>query len=208
MILSLIAIAAKLAHGAELTFELKDHEEQCYFEELAAGENSIVEFQVVSGGKKDVDVVLFNPDDVAVYRKDRGEYDQYSFISDLDGNYKLCFSNKMSTISHKVVYLDWTVGVEVDELDGLFDEPSDEDPVPAMSIANQNINDRLKKVRDYQTHHRLREASGRVFVEGLHTKVNFWGFVQTLIMVFVSIAHVLILRGFFVDRPVRHKAST
>ena len=46
--------------------------------------------------------------------------------------------------------MDWTVGVEVDELDGLFDEPSDEDPVPAMSIANQNINDRLKKVRDYQ----------------------------------------------------------
>ena len=48
--------------------------------------------------------------------------------------------------------MDWTVGLEIDELDGLFDEDSNEDggPVPAMSVANQNIHDRLKKVRDYQ----------------------------------------------------------
>ena len=67
MLLPLIAITIQLISGAELTFELKDHEEQCYFEELTAGENSIVEFQVVSGGKKDIDAVLYSPDDVVVY---------------------------------------------------------------------------------------------------------------------------------------------
>ena len=48
------------------------------------------------------------------------------------------------------MYLDWTVGIEVDEIDGLFPETNDDNPVPAMSVTNQNIHDKLKKVRDFQ----------------------------------------------------------
>jgi hypothetical protein len=91
-----------------------------------------------------------------ISKRQKSQKDEYQFLSDVDGLYKLCFSNKMSTISHKVVYFDWVVGNEIDEIEGIFEHPN-----------GANVRQYLNRAK---THHRLKEASGRRFAEALYTK--------------------------------------
>ena len=112
------------------------------------------------------------------------------------------------------MYLDWTVGDQQEY--ERHDLPIDEEgPLSKADISAEMVHSNMRKVRDFQvqmryfsmveiflkTHHRLREASGRSFAEQLYTKIHFWGFLQSVIMVLVSLSHVVILRSFFQDRP-------
>ena len=56
-------------------------------------------FQVSTGGFLDVDVAVTGPDDRVVYSVQRETEGRFTFISQTAGTYKLCFSNKMSTVS-------------------------------------------------------------------------------------------------------------
>lgn len=53
---------------------------------------------------------------------------------------------------------------------------------------------------DYQTHHRLREASGRARAEDLQERVQIWSLGQFILIVIVAIGTVFLLRSFFTDR--------
>lgn len=52
------------------------------------------------------------------------------------------------------------------------------------------ISDRLKIIDDYQTHHRLREATGRKRAEDLNERVMLWSFGQASIIIFIGVAQV------------------
>lgn len=52
------------------------------------------------------------------------------------------------------------------------------------------IGDRLRLIDDYQTHHRLREATGRKRAEDLNERVLLWSLGQTAIIITLGIAQV------------------
>ena len=66
-----------------------------------------------------------------------------------------------------------------------------------------NIHEALKVVIDYQTHHRLREATGRDMAEYLNERVQYWSIGQSVIIVLVSIGQVYVLRNFFAEKRDR-----
>lgn len=53
------------------------------------------------------------------------------------------------------------------------------------------IGDRLRLIDDYQTHHRLREATGRKRAEDLNERVLLWSLGQTAIIITLGIAQVM-----------------
>jgi hypothetical protein len=71
-------------------------------------------------------------------------------------------------------------------------------------------------VDDYQTHHRLREATARKRAEDLNERVTYWSLGQTAVVVLIGVGQVyiekmyiylitylfqvLLLRSFFSDR--------
>ncbi|VDI79848.1 p24 family protein gamma-3 [Mytilus galloprovincialis] len=69
-----------------------------------------------------------------------------------------------------------------------------------METSAVNIHEDLRNILDDQTHHRLREAQGRVFAENLNDRVFYWSLGQSLIILFVGIGQVLVLRSFFTDK--------
>ncbi|KAH7726632.1 transmembrane emp24 domain-containing 7 [Aphelenchoides avenae] len=195
-LLILSALVGSLS-AIELTFELPDNANQCFYEDIKSGIDSILEFQVVTGGQYDVDVVLEDPNGKILYKEARKQYDSHSFKTQTPGTYKVCFSNEFSTFSHKIVYMDWQVGDETG--------PNGK-PTPRMVAMSQletsaaTIGDRLRLVDDYQTHHRLREATGRKEAEDLNERVLYWSLGQTAIILLVGIGQVLLLRSFFSDK--------
>jgi hypothetical protein len=66
----------------------------------------------VTGGHYDVDVTLEAPTKEVLYRKVKTQFDSHTFTATVTGVYSACFSNEFSTFSHKLVYMDFTVGDE------------------------------------------------------------------------------------------------
>uniref|UniRef100_A0A8R1IDQ1 GOLD domain-containing protein n=1 Tax=Caenorhabditis japonica TaxID=281687 RepID=A0A8R1IDQ1_CAEJA len=104
---SILAISAS---AIELTFELPDNANQCFYEDLKKDVDSVFEFQVVTGGHYDVDLIIEDPNGKVLYKDTKKQYDSINFKAELDGTYKACFSNEFSTFSHKIVYMDWQFG--------------------------------------------------------------------------------------------------
>lgn len=75
----------------------------------------------------------------------------------MTGVYAACFSNKFSSFSHKLVYVDFQVGEEP-SLPGIDDHAT---VLTQLETSSQNIHKSLNQILDYQTHHRLREAHGK-----------------------------------------------
>ncbi|VDM41280.1 unnamed protein product [Toxocara canis] len=175
----------------ELTFELPDNANQCFYEDMKAGIDS-----VVTGGKYDVDMTLEDPNGKVLYKDVKKQYDSYSWKTAIDGTYKACFSNEFSTFTHKIVYMDWQKGDEGKYLFYLSTVGRLLKTTPRLAAMSQletsasGINDRLRLIDDYQTHHRLREATGRKRAEDLNERVMLWSMGQTLVILLIGIAQV------------------
>lgn len=194
---SLIFVFISVVFGTELTFELPDSEKQCFFEQIEKGVQSTIEFQVITGGQYDVDMELTAPNGQTLYKDVKKQYDSFTWTPDQTGVYKFCFSNEFSTFSHKVVYFDFQVGEEKP----LFDQENKQaTAMTMMESATEDIHSSLNDVIDSQTHFKLREATGRIFAEDLHARVNYWSIGETLIILMIGLGQVFILRSFFTDK--------
>ncbi|XP_055333835.1 transmembrane emp24 domain-containing protein 7-like [Paramacrobiotus metropolitanus] len=191
----LLAVSA-----VELTFELQDRDTQCFFEDIKKGEQSTVEFQVVTGGHYDIDCTITDPNHKELYKGVKKEYDSHQFTAEVDGPHQVCFGNEFSTFSHKLVYMDWYVGDEHP-----FRNPMKKDTVlTQLETSAEVIQNNLRDVEDALTHRRLREAQDRKFAEDLNESTNWWSVGQSLFMVFVGLGQIWVLRSFFTDKTRTH----
>jgi len=185
-----------VARSIELTFELPDNDNQCFYEEIVKDTEATIEFQVVTGGQYDVDVMVESPSGQVLYKDVKKQYDSYTWKADASGIFKVCFSNEFSTFTHKIVYMDWQVGAEKP----LLPKMEHLTAMTMMESSAQTIHEKLKVVDDYQTHHRLREATGRKQAEDLNERVLWWSLGQTAVLLLIGIGQVIVLRSFFTDK--------
>jgi len=146
---------------------------------------------------------LESPSGQILYKDVRKQYDSFTWKADVTGPYKVCFSNEFSTFSHKIVYMDWQIGDEKPIM------PKMEEHLTAMTLmetSSQAIHERLKAIDDFQTHHRLRESTGRKRAEDLNERVLWWSIGQTVVVLLIGIGQVLVLISFFTEkRPFGHR---
>ncbi|CAI2318445.1 unnamed protein product [Caenorhabditis sp. 36 PRJEB53466] len=199
VIISSILIAFSAA--IELTFELPDNANQCFFEDLKKDVDTVFEFQVVTGGHYDVDLIIEDPNGKVLYKDTKKQYDSINFKAEVEGTYKACFSNEFSTFSHKIVYMDWQFGDQNALHAAVTQGAHAMTQLENYAVA---IGDKLRTIDDYQTHHRLREATGRKRAEELNERVMIWSLGQSAIVVFIGIGQVFLLKSFFSDKRTRY----
>ncbi|XP_014663161.1 PREDICTED: transmembrane emp24 domain-containing protein 7-like [Priapulus caudatus] len=197
-----VASILSISLAVELTFELPDDQRQCFHENIDRGVNCTIEFQVVTGGQYDVDMTLEAPNKAFLHKVARKQYDSFSWQATIRGTYTVCFSNEMSTFTHKVVYMDFIVGDEPTIIPGK--SPHIATAMTQMEVSSATVHESLKVVIDYQTHHRLREAQGRRRAEGLNDRVMWWSIGVTVVIVVVMVGQVLLLRSFFSEKHAHH----
>ncbi|EGT41083.1 hypothetical protein CAEBREN_18339 [Caenorhabditis brenneri] len=192
----LTTVLVAFGSAIELTFELPDNANQCFFEELKKDVDT-----VVTGGHYDVDLIIEDPNGKVLYKDTKKQYDSINFKAEVEGTYKACFSNEFSTFSHKIVYMDWQFGDQNALHAAVTQGAHAMTQLENYAVA---IGDKLRTIDDYQTHHRLREATGRKRAEELNERVMIWSLGQSAVVVFIGIGQVFLLKSFFNDKRTRY----
>lgn len=199
VLVSLVFLFEQISAG-ELTFELPDNAKECFHEQLKVGSKYVLEFQVVTGGNYDVDLIFKSPSGRILYQATKKQYDQIEKTAEEDGVYEFCFSNEFSTFTHKVIYIDWRVDGDPEHEIQAANPRVAEGALTIIESKVGHIHRNLESCIDYQTHHRLREATGRARAEDLQERVQIWSLGQFILIIIVAIGTVLLLRSFFTDR--------
>jgi protein ERP2 len=195
-ILCLALLAWPSVDCVELTFELPDNAKECFHEIIEEGTESTLEFQVVTGGHYDVDVILTDPTRNVLYKQIKKQYDSHTWTAAKTGEYIACFSNEFSTFSHKLVYIDFQVGDE-DPLPGMEGAV---EPLTQMETSAREVHENMNAVIDYQTHHRLRETQSRHRAEDLNERTMIWSVFVTFAIMCVGFGQVFVLKSFFAEK--------
>merc|ERR1711894_484814 len=146
-------------------------------------------FEVAEGGFLDIDVRIEGPDGKIVHSGERESNGKYTFAAHMDGIYKYCFSNQMSTMEAPQP---GTPGKD----EG--DEPSHnklEDMIKELGTA-------LTGVKHEQEYMSVRDRIHRAINENTNSRVVMWSFFEALVLVAMTLGQVYYLKRFFEVRRV------
>eukprot|EP00035_Acanthoeca_spectabilis_P021246 m.437162 g.437162 ORF g.437162 m.437162 type:complete len:208 (-) comp18071_c0_seq1:131-754(-) len=196
------ATAVGVVAGTELTFEMGPHEEQCFHELIEESQLVTVEYQVIYGGHMDIDVEVkmypHNGGAEVLFHEAKSETGSHTFNAKQTGEFTFCFSNAMSTVAHKTVYVDVVVGND-DPLTA--DAQKHHQTFTQVETSLINNHDALRRVIDLQTHHRMREANHRYTAEFMNERVQLVSAAEALMLVILSICQIVYLKSLFAARP-------
>ncbi|XP_077995295.1 transmembrane emp24 domain-containing protein 2-like isoform X2 [Glandiceps talaboti] len=173
------------------------HAEECFHDKVTSGTKMGLTFEVAEGGFLDIDVKITGPDGKVIYTGERESNGKYTFAAHMDGLYKYCFSNRMSTMTPKIVMFSMDVGDSPKGQDMETEEEHDklEDMVEELKIG-------LKGVVQEQAYMALREKIHRSINDNTNSRVVIWSFFESLVLVAMTLGQIYYLKRFFEVRRV------
>uniref|UniRef100_A0A915CV67 GOLD domain-containing protein n=1 Tax=Ditylenchus dipsaci TaxID=166011 RepID=A0A915CV67_9BILA len=203
VLLMLAAVASFLPGPSHAYFiHIDANEEQCFFDRVTSGTKLGLMFEVAEGGFLDIDVKITSPDNREIYKGERESSGKYTFAAHMDGVYTYCFSNRMSTMTPKVVM--FTIDIA----------PAGEQHAAAAGDANhdaesQKLEDMIKElsssltaVKHEQEYMEVRERVHRSINENTNSRVVLWAIFEAVVLVSMTIGQIYYLKRFFEVRRV------
>eukprot|EP00700_Malawimonas_jakobiformis_P002605 EC724547.1.p1 GENE.EC724547.1~~EC724547.1.p1 ORF type:complete len:196 (+),score=43.89 EC724547.1:61-648(+) len=187
----LLVIIACVAFASALTIPVDANREECVFEDVDVGQKVTVSYQVTGGGSRDIDVNVYGPDDKAVYNAQKQSDGKFTFAGQQKGIYRVCFSNKMSSVSAKMVSFFTTVG---EVTSGEFAKAGDLTPLENSIVT---LSEGLASVQAEQRYMRMRERVHRDTTESTNSRVKWWGITQAIILLGMALFQIYYIRSFF-----------
>jgi hypothetical protein len=200
------------------------HAEECFFDRAIAGTKLGLMFEVVEGGFLDIDVRITGPDNKVIYQGDRESNGKYTFSTHTDGIYKYCFSNKMSTMTPKIVM--FSMDVAETHLPGQPSTNSTADHNKLEEMINE-LSNALTAVKHEQEYMEVRERIHRasmfldffkffIILENVWFDFNFnlqvndntnsrvvmWSVFEAAVLLTMTVGQVYYLKRFFEIRRV------
>ncbi|KAF5281679.1 hypothetical protein FQR65_LT14609 [Abscondita terminalis] len=174
------------------------HAEECFFDKVEDGTKMSLTFEIAEGGFLDIDVRIIGPDGEVMHKFDRETSGKYTFAAHTPGVYTYCFSNKMSTMTPKVVMFNMEVG-----------EPTKHEPGKEGGESTTKLEDMIRElsgaltgVKHEQEYMQLRDRIHRSINESTNSRVVMWSFFEALILVAMTLGQVYYLKRFFEVRRV------
>lgn len=183
-------LLAGVAHA--INFDIAPGKEECFFEEVHQETQVKGAYAVTQGSHMDIDVQIYNPRDNVIFNAKRDGEGKFSFKADTDGTYRFCFSNKMSTISHKTVKLLIQTGEALDLSKLAKKESMDNVERWIVSISHT-----VKMIDFHQQQYKILHERHLNAVTNTNKKVKMWSFIECLAVMGVSGLQVLFIKRMF-----------
>ncbi|XP_072483163.1 transmembrane emp24 domain-containing protein 2-like [Notamacropus eugenii] len=201
---TLALLALLLQFQAEAFYvQIDAHGEECFFEQGMMGATVVLSFQVTQGGFLDIDVIISGPDKNVLFQLVHETSGQYSFTAYQDGPYKFCFSNRMSTITPKVVM--FTIHMSHAPSTSLLLIKEDEEDRERIRLEEmiKELAKAIMAVKHEQEHMEVREKIHRAINEDTKYRVVLWSIFEAAILLAVTLVQIHYVRRFFhVQRTV------
>lgn len=170
---------------------------------MTAGTKLGLAFEVAEGGFLDIDIKIYNPEGKTIHEGERESNGRYTFPASTDGVYTYCFSNKMSTMTPKIVMFTMEVG---DDTKSEHHAPNAEEGGEAggnkMEDMIKELSAALSGVKHEQDYMEVRERIHRSINDNTNSRVVMWSVFEALVLVAMTIGQVYYLKQFFEVRRV------
>lgn len=207
----------------DLTVVIPPGNFECFYQNVKAGLVLEVEYQVIDGGDLDIDFMMKSPNGKVVVNEMR-KPDAIHTVDETDeGDYEVCFSNRFSRISQKVVFFEIIIDSDGgDYMDDFGDDDEDwknfiapdetyGDKLATLEVASEAMNvikTNNAKTVQLQSLLRVFEAKDRNIVERNFYRINLWSVINMVVMASVFILQVIMVKGMFSDKKVSTKTVT
>ncbi|EAN85542.1 putative cop-coated vesicle membrane protein p24 precursor [Trypanosoma cruzi] len=198
LLLSCVMTPTRADDGA-VSIMVPANKEECFVEDIhGVGVKVFLHYMVTFGGVLDIDAVIYGPDNSHIWDALRETEGRVLFKTRTPGRHRFCFSNKMSTITQKVVAFSITVGDSGMERNN--GKPNT-GPDP-LERSLMRIQQGLREVQEVQRYLRGRERVHRATTEVANTRVVVWSAIEILIIAFMGAGNVWYLKRIFNKRRV------
>ena len=189
---------------------------ECFYEEFdsSTDERMEVYYEVVKGSSLDIKISVSSPDEMPIMPASierRGRITQIN--TDMNGAYKICLDNTISSVSDKVVYLNIIVHEKSDKLSPslpstIRKDDNITDSLAFMDLSFHRIRLALRNVTITQRHLLSRNSRHLKTAESNEDRVFIWSLFETIIMLTVFISQVYIVRCLFRDKQRKDGLKT
>jgi len=177
------------------------HAEECFFDKVKTGTKMGLMFEVAEGGFLDIDVRIEGPDGKIVHSGERESNGKYTFAAHMDGIYKYCFSNQMSTMTPKIVMFTMDT-MEAPQPGTPGKDEGDEPSHNKLEDMIKELGTALTGVKHEQEYMSVRDRIHRAINENTNSRVVMWSFFEALVLVAMTLGQVYYLKRFFEVRRV------
>lgn len=198
-LLSVIATVLLICHTEAYFISIDAHAEECFFDKITSGTKMSLMFEVAEGGFLDIDVKIMGPEGKNIYSGERESNGKYTFAAHMDGVYKYCFSNKMSTMTPKIVMFSMDIG---DKPKADVDKDSDDAHHNKLEDMINELSTALTGVKHEQEYMEVRERIHRAINDNTNSRVVLWSFFEALVLVAMTLGQIYYLKRFFEVRRV------
>jgi len=172
------------------------HTEECFFDKVKKDAKMGLTFEVAEGGFLDIDVKIFGPDNKPIHTGDRESNGKFTFAAHMDGTYRYCFGNQMSTMTPKIVMFNMEIG-EAPSEDG--DGEPDQTKLEGMI---KELAQTIAGVKHEQDYMQVRDRIHRTINDNTNSRVVMWSMFEALFLLSLSAGQVYYLKRFFEVRRV------
>lgn len=233
LLLCLLCQTQAKSRHRQMTMEVTAGADDCFFvNDMKIGQTLSVEYQVTSSsvatGKNDITVRVQAPPPALtpLYEGSLQTEGSWNGEAEENGDYKVCFDNRASSWSDKIVWFEINVEDPEDDYDEDDDEYFDADDWDKMKENNEDTMSLFEmKIEDIKTAiHDVRINVGKMrhfqFMRGgamskdVHqveanlTRLNFWSLLYIFLMVVVGVTQVYTVRQLFENKSMVQKIAT